>query len=151
MSAASEANRPSKGAAGAGTLLGPGTAFEGLLTFRGGARVDGELSGRVEADGTLVLGPTARVRARIEVDELILAGHLDGDVIARRRVAIGAGARLVGSVTTPLLRVEDGAHLEGLCRTGPGAISGATSGATGKPSRSPETAPNTPDPLESRP
>ncbi len=132
------ATRRDEGSAdGAGTLLGPGTAFEGLLTFRGDARVDGELRGQVKAEGTLVLGPTARARARVEVDELILAGTLEGDVVARRRVALEAGSRLVGSVTAPLLRVEDGAHLEGACRTG--------SAATADPARTPETAGNAPE------
>ncbi len=133
----SGASRGEESAAASGTLLGPGTAFEGLLTFRGGARVDGELRGRVVAEGTLVLGPSARALAQIEVDELILAGTLEGDVIARRRVVLEAGSRLVGSVTAPLLRMEDGAHLEGACRTG--------SAATADPARAPETAGNAPE------
>ena len=124
-------------AAGAGTLLGPGTAFQGLLTFRGGARVDGELAGEVKAEGTLVLGPSARARCRVEVDELILAGKLEGDVIARRRVALEAGAHLVGSITTPLLRVEDGARLEGSVRTGSAASQALAKG--------PEAAGNAPE------
>ena len=132
-------------ATGTGTLLGPGTAFEGLLTFRGGARVDGELAGEVKAEGTLVLGPTAKARARIEVDELILAGSLEGDVVARRRVAVESGARLVGSITTPQLKVEDGSHLEGLCRTGPDALQGASPDGARAPAKPPETAGNTPE------
>jgi cytoskeletal protein CcmA (bactofilin family) len=123
--------------AGGGTLLGPGTAFEGLLTFRGGARVDGELAGEVKAEGTLVLGPTARVRAKVEVDELILAGHLEGEVTARRRVAIEPGARLVGSITAPLLRIEDGAFVEGPCRSGTRPTTDAA--------KAPETTGNTPE------
>ena len=123
--------------AGGGTLLGPGTAFEGVLTFRGGARVDGELRGEVKAEGTLVLGPSARVRANVEVDELILAGHLEGDVTARRRVAIKPGARLVGSITAPLLRIEDGAFVQGPCRSGTGAVADSA--------KAPETTGNTPE------
>ncbi len=125
------------GAGGSGTLLGPSTSFEGVLTFRGGARVDGELSGEVKAEGTLVLGASARVRANVEVDELILAGHLEGAVKARRRVAIESGARLVGSISAPLLRVEDGAFIQGPCRSG--------SRAAGNLEPAAETTGNTPE------
>lgn len=150
MSTATTAGRPSSDAAptagsGFATLLGPGTAFEGLLTFRGRARVDGALTGQVRAAGTLVLGPTARVEATVEVDELILAGELRGDVVARTRVVLERGARLHGSLRAPVLRVEAGAVLDGPCRTGPGATAGAGSAAATKPSTAAETAGNAPE------
>lgn len=100
------------------TVVGDGARFEGVLTFRGAARVDGELDGDVIAEGRLVLGPRARVRARIEVDELVVAGDLEGDVAARHRVELLPGARLAGSVSAPRLAVAEGARLEGRCRTG---------------------------------
>ena len=103
------------------SLLGPGTAFEGLLTFRGSARLDGQMAGEVRAQGLLILGPTAHVHARIEVDELVVSGQLEGDVYARTRVALEPGARVNGSVITPRLQMADGALLEGTCQTGAAA------------------------------
>ncbi len=135
-----------------GTQLGAGTAFEGLLTFRGSARVDGQLEGQVRADGTLILGPTAKVRARVEVDELILAGHLEGDVVARQRVVLAEGARLIGSVRTPTIRIDDGAVLDGACHTGPAALDpvpGPVADAT--PSAADESVPRTPEAAENTP
>ncbi len=105
-----------------GTLLGPGTEFEGLLTFRGAVRVDGILRGRVRASGCLVLGPDSQVDAQIEVDELVVAGRLAGDVIARERVELLAGSNVLGAVRTPLLVIADGALLDGSCTTGPRAL-----------------------------
>ena len=97
------------------TVLARGAEFEGLLSFRGAARVDGELSGNVVAEGCLVIGEGARVRARIEVDELIVGGDLEGDVHARRRVELLRTARVVGTLRSPVLAVAEGGILEGRC------------------------------------
>ena len=108
--------------------LGPGTSFNGLLTFEGTLRVEGQLAGSVVAeDGALVIGPTARVRARIEVAELVLAGSLVGDVIASRRVELLPGAELEGNVTSPLLAIAEGGRIAGRCITGASASAAAPS------------------------
>ena len=96
--------------------IGAGCSFEGLLTFRGAARVDGELVGDVMADGSLILGETARVRGRIEVDELIVAGEVEGDIVARCRIELSASARVVGSIESPRLALADGCVFRGRCR-----------------------------------
>jgi cytoskeletal protein CcmA (bactofilin family) len=101
------------------TVLGPGTEFEGLLCFRGAARIDGTLSGEVVAEGCLVIGEGARVRARIEVDELIVGGELEGEIHARKRVELLNTARVVGSLRCPRLAVAEGGILEGHCEATP--------------------------------
>ncbi len=102
--------------------LGPGTSFEGLVTFEGTLRVEGELAGTVHAAaGALWVGPKARVRACIQVEELVLAGKLVGNVTALRRVELLPGAELDGDITTPLLAVADGGRIAGRCITGPDA------------------------------
>lgn len=97
------------------TVLAPGTEFEGLLSFRGAARVDGRLSGSVVGEGCLVIGEGASVRARIEIDELIVGGDLEGEIHARRRVELLATARVVGTLRSPLLAVAEGGILDGRC------------------------------------
>jgi cytoskeletal protein CcmA (bactofilin family) len=104
--------------------LGVGTSFDGILSFEGALRIDGELAGSVYAnEGVLFVGPQARVRARVEVDELVLAGALVGDVIAHRRVELLPGAELEGNVTSPLLAIADGGRIAGRCVTGARALS----------------------------
>jgi cytoskeletal protein CcmA (bactofilin family) len=106
------------------TVLGAGTHFEGLLTFRGSARVDGSLTGEIAGHGVLVLGPGARAAARVEVDELIVAGEVEGDVVARRRVELHATGCIRGDVETPRLVIAEGGRLLGRCTTGPAARPG---------------------------
>jgi len=96
-------------------VVGPGARFEGTLAFSGEARVEGEVSGLVLARGTLHVAPGAVVRARVRADELVVGGTVEGDVLAPRRVALLAGARLVGDVRTARLALADGGTLEGRC------------------------------------
>lgn len=104
--------------------LGPGTSFEGVLSFEGTLRVDGKLAGTVHAlSGALVVGEQAQVEARVEVAELVLAGTLTGDVVAHRRVELLSGASLTGNVTSPRLAIADGGRLSGRCATGGDALS----------------------------
>lgn len=106
--------------------LGPGTSFDGVLSFEGTLRVEGQLEGSVYATtGALVVAPQGRVRARVEVAELVLAGVLVGDVVAHRRVELLPGAELEGSVTSPLLAIADGGRIAGRCVTGPQALATA--------------------------
>ncbi len=103
------------------TVLGPGTAFEGLLTFRGRAELEGQLTGEIAGYGLLVLASGARAKARVEVDELVVAGEIEGDVFARRRVELRAGGCIRGDVETPRLVIAEGGRLLGRCTTGPAA------------------------------
>ncbi len=103
------------------TVLGPGTQFEGLLTFRGRARIDGELTGEIAGHGLLVIGPGARGVARVLVDELVTAGEIEGDVCARQRLELLATGCIRGDVETPRLSIAEGGRLLGRCTTGASA------------------------------
>jgi cytoskeletal protein CcmA (bactofilin family) len=99
------------------TVIDAGASFEGLLTFRGAARVDGQLTGRVVADGCLVIGPRGRVAATIEVDELVVAGEFEGEVTARARVELLPGGRASGRLRAPSFALADGCRFDGRWET----------------------------------
>jgi len=126
-------------------LLGPGTRFEGLLTFRDGVRIDGVLKGEVVGRGRLVLGPTAEVEAAIDVDVLVLGGRLSGPVRARQRAELLDGSVLEGSLATPVLSISEGAILEGRCITGPDALAETAEAPTPDPAEVPPPAGGSPE------
>ena len=100
------------------SVVGPESArFEGLLTFRGCARVDGEVEGEILCRGRLYVGERARVVGIIEADELVVAGVIEGDAIARTRLELTATARVRGTIRSPRLQLADGCVLEGRCET----------------------------------
>lgn len=94
-------------------FLGAGTSYNGRLHFQGSVRIDGELQGEVESEGTLVIGREAKLTGQFRVAELVLSGELEGEVEASRKVVLHKQANLVGTVRTPSLVVEEGAVLEG--------------------------------------
>ena len=92
--------------------------FSGIVVLPRPARIDGRVSGTVLASGLVWFGETARVQARIEAEEVVVAGEVEGPVAARKRVDLLATARMHGDLHTPRLTVADGSFLEGRCRAG---------------------------------
>ncbi len=99
-------------------ILGPGARFDGVLAFRGTVQLEGQLLGQVIAQGTLRIEPQGRVEGRIEVDELVVAGVIEGDIYARRRVELLPTARVHGELRTPALALAEGCVLDGRCHAG---------------------------------
>ena len=110
-------------------VIGQGSAFEGLLSFRASARIDGSLKGRVVGEGTLIVGPDARIDADIRVAALVVSGTIEGEIRALDRVELHAGCSVRGSVQTPRIQVDDGARLE--ARVQMEAVPPSPSGAPG--------------------
>jgi cytoskeletal protein CcmA (bactofilin family) len=92
--------------------------FSGIVVLPRAARIDGRVSGSVLAAGCVWLGETARVQARIEAEEVVVAGEVEGPVVARKRVDLLATARLQGDLVTPRLTLAEGSFLQGRCRAG---------------------------------
>ena len=60
-------------------ILDQGADFKGCLSFEGTVRIAGHFEGEVSSPkGTLIIEPTAQVKAQIEVRILILSGRLKG-------------------------------------------------------------------------
>lgn len=93
------------------TFLDSGTSFEGKISFTGAVRIDGHFRGTANADGTLIVGETGTIDAKLEVRSLIVRGSVVGEVVAKERVEVGPQGRLDGLVRTPRLRIDEGAQV----------------------------------------
>jgi cytoskeletal protein CcmA (bactofilin family) len=106
---------------GEGSLNGfidKGSQVRGDLSFEETFRIDGKFEGKIRSGSELILGDDAEVNAEIEVGRLSVNGSLKGSVRATERVELLAGARVIGDISTPVLRIEEGAHFEGSCQMG---------------------------------
>lgn len=88
-------------------FLGPGSKFEGKLSFNEMVRLDGIFSGEVESSDTLVVGETAEIDGNINVGALILSGKFNGNIIATSSVELRAPANVDGRIETPSLKIDD--------------------------------------------
>ena len=94
-------------------FLGAGTNYNGRLHFQGSVRIDGNFTGEVESEGTLVIGHDAVVEGSIKVGKLVLSGKLRGEVQSLGKVILNKTAEMYGNIRTPVLVVDEGAVLEG--------------------------------------
>lgn len=97
------------------TIVSENTKLEGQLLFSKVTRVHGLLSGEVHADegSTLILAQSAVVEGQIHADTLLINGFVRGNIEAKKSVFISESGRVIGTISTPNLRVEHGAYLEG--------------------------------------
>jgi cytoskeletal protein CcmA (bactofilin family) len=96
-------------------FMGKGTEFEGILKFEGVIRLDGRFNGEIRSDGTLIIGPTAHIRAEIEVDTVIVSGEVHGNIRAKNRVQLHAPAKCHGNLISPVVTIDEGVLFEGNC------------------------------------
>ncbi len=100
------------------TLLDQGCQFEGKLTFEGSVQINGKFRGEIFSDGTLVIGDGADVEGKIEIDTIIISGHLRGTIVAKSKIEMLPPASVKADISTPALAVQEGAVFEGNCSMG---------------------------------
>jgi cytoskeletal protein CcmA (bactofilin family) len=102
------------------------TEFQGDLSFRGSFRIDGHFKGKIDSESMLIIGEQGKVEADIKVGYLIVNGEVKGNIQAVDKVEIHSRGRVIGTVNTPKLAVEEGAYMEANCHTGEQAASPPT-------------------------
>ena len=98
---------------------GKDSVFNGKITSEGLFRLDGKMEGEIFHSGTLIIGETAVIKGKVEVNVLTLNGTIEGEVTAKDRLEIHSKGKLYGTISTPALVVQDGGIFEGNCRMGP--------------------------------
>lgn len=99
-----------------GLFLGRDASFEGKITFKGIARLDGRFEGEILSGDELIVGEPAIINAEIKVGTLIVNGQVNGDVSTTVRTEIHSTGKLQGNIDTPALVIEEGGLFEGMCK-----------------------------------
>jgi cytoskeletal protein CcmA (bactofilin family) len=97
---------------------GKDSAFHGKIISEGIFRLDGKMEGEIFHGGTLIIGDTAVIKGKVEVNALTLNGMVEGEVTAKERVEIHSRGKLYGNISTPILVIHDGGIFEGNCKMG---------------------------------
>jgi len=92
------------------------TDIKGDLSFKGSFRIDGRFTGKIDSDSILIVGDNGKVEADIKIGNIIINGEVNGTIQAKEKVEINATGRVIGTVITPKLAVEEGAYLEANCQ-----------------------------------
>ena len=97
-------------------FIDEGTEFLGELRFRNAFRVDGRVKGRVLSENALIVGETGEIEAEIDCGIVSIRGRVKGTIRGRQRIELLAGARVSGTLSTPVLSIEEGSLFEGDCQ-----------------------------------
>jgi cytoskeletal protein CcmA (bactofilin family) len=95
-------------------VIGTGMRIQGEIRSGEHVHVDGEIDGILHLAGyDLTVTAQARVRADVTAREADIAGVLEGNIDATKRITVRKGGRLLGDLRTPGILIEDGAYFKG--------------------------------------
>jgi cytoskeletal protein CcmA (bactofilin family) len=92
------------------------TEMIGDIKFKENFRIDGVFKGKILSGNGLIIGETAEIEADIEVSSMTINGRVKGTIKAKDRIEIFSKGRVIGTVTTPKLIIEEGAFFQGSCQ-----------------------------------
>jgi len=97
------------------TTLADDLHVAGTITFKSSLMIKGSLDGEIVSEGLLIVGPTAKVKAKVTTKNLVSHGEITGDVTASEQVVLKGTAVQTGNITTPDIIVESGSIFNGSC------------------------------------
>ena len=95
------------------TVLADDLHIAGTITFKGSLMIKGTLDGEIVSEGLLIVGPTAKVKAKVTTKNLVSHGEITGDVTASEQVVLKGTAVQTGNITTRDIVVESGSLFNG--------------------------------------
>jgi cytoskeletal protein CcmA (bactofilin family) len=96
-----------------GTIIGKGTRIEGTIKVEGATRVDGYISGKLESNDVVTIGPDGEVKAEVRAKSIIVGGKVEGNLEATEKIELQSKAELQGDLISKSLLVEHGALFHG--------------------------------------
>ena len=98
------------------SVIAHGVEIKGDIISQGSLRIDGGVVGKLNIKGDVILGEKGRIKGEVKVDNLIVAGRVEGNVVASGRFEITANGYFKGEVTCSILTIEEGGILDGSSR-----------------------------------
>lgn len=102
---------------GKATLINEGCKISGEITGSGDFIVNGEVTGDCDISGTVTLAGNGYWQGSIRAANVVIAGQVDGDIVAIGKVEIARTAKIEGTVTGEAIAVSEGAIVEGVMKT----------------------------------
>lgn len=104
-------------------LLAHDTSVRGDVTFAGGLRIDGRVDGNVlgkpDDRGLLVLSEKGVIVGTVKVHDAVINGRIEGDLEVDHFLELQSGARVIGNISYRTLKLDCGATVDGqLARMG---------------------------------
>jgi cytoskeletal protein CcmA (bactofilin family) len=96
------------------TVIGKSVVIRGELSGSEDLYIDGDVEGTITLqESRLTIGPNAHVRADVSVRDIVVFGHLTGNIKAAGRVDLRQSAFVAGDISAGRLSIEESAILKG--------------------------------------
>ena len=105
-----------------GSTMGRQLHVDGTIVCDEDLTILGRVDGTIRANGTLMIATGADVRAKIDGQQVMVHGKVDGNVQGAERVVLGQTAHLTGNIETPILEIIEGARFKGSVEMQPGKV-----------------------------
>lgn len=93
--------------------IGEGLVMEGKLHGKGNYKVAGRVVGECDIEGALLLDERGSWLGKIVADVVVIAGQVEGEIIARTQLELQASAVVKGSLESPVIAMDKGAKHDG--------------------------------------
>ncbi|HEV2647001.1 MAG TPA: polymer-forming cytoskeletal protein [Acidobacteriaceae bacterium] len=102
--------RPSEGS----TVIGKSVTIHGELSGKEDLYLDCILEGTISLpENRLTIGPNARIQADLSVHDVVIYGHVQGNIRAAGRIELRDSAVLLGDISAERLSIEENATIKG--------------------------------------
>jgi cytoskeletal protein CcmA (bactofilin family) len=108
---------------GSTTYVAASTRIVGTITGKGAYVFCGTVEGDCDIEGPLTLADGGRWKGILKATDIVVAGVVEGDVVAAQRVEILGTARVTGSLSGNSIAVAEGAIIAGEIKVTSGASS----------------------------
>lgn len=88
-----------------------------MISGSGDYQVSGEIDGDCDIEGNVTLARNGFWQGTIRADNIVISGHVEGEIVASGKVEISESARISGTVTGAAIAVAEGAVVEGVMKT----------------------------------
>lgn len=93
--------------------ISAGSVLEGILRGKGNYKVAGRVVGDCEIDGALLLDERGSWLGKIVADVVVIAGRVEGSIVARQQLELQSSAVVHGNLESPVIAIDKGAEHEG--------------------------------------
>lgn len=95
------------------SIVSSGSTFQGSLKVDDSVRIEGQVTGEIEAHNTVYVAEGAQVDAKVRAAFVVIAGQFQGEVVCGERLEILPTGCVRALLTTKSLVVHEGAFIDG--------------------------------------
>lgn len=95
------------------TIIDENTKIKGDFTADDDVTMGGNFDGTMKLNSLLLVGRSGKTKGKINAENMIVEGEVEGEVIVQNKIEIRASGRFKGNVICKRIAIEEGAFFRG--------------------------------------